>query len=234
MTTHFLYSYRDDGHDGRELRYSLRGLDTFWVGDFDVTIVGDCPDWVKGVVHVPTPRSSEKQMDILLNVLHGARRLSGVEGPVVCMDDDYVLLEPTSRVIQGNGGTFQAVYQNRNRLTEENFEWWLTALERTHDLLLTTTTRGWYERHRPFLIDPKQAVSLLRNFEGAAPVRAPFWRTVYGNFVGWDEPTYQMRDVRVSGSWPKGTSWVSTDQAYWDKAKTRLARWLPTPSRFER
>ncbi len=237
MTVHFLYPYCDDGHDGRELRYSLRGLDTFFHRPFDVTIVGDpLPSWTTGVNYVPDLRPGGKQLNILLAVLKGCRVLTDLHpdiDEVVCMDDDYMLLESVQSILPYYSGTFEAVWKNRNRFWEADFDWWLTSLVRTYELLRPIDQPLWYDLHRPFLIDPRQAIPLLSNFENKPPDAAPMWRTLYGNFATYDRPVSMMHDVQVWSSWPKNTSWVSTDQRKWDKAKVRLAALLPDPSRFE-
>ncbi len=103
------------------------------------------------------------------------------------MDDDYMLLEPVRSILPHYGGIFQEVWQNRNRLREEGFDWWLISLERTWALLRSIDSPGWFERHRPFPVDSRAVIRLLSNFEGKPSEAAPMWRTLYGNFVGFSD-----------------------------------------------
>lgn len=47
------YPYLESASRWEELRYSLRSLDKFLKEDYEVWIVGDLPDWIQNVKHIP-------------------------------------------------------------------------------------------------------------------------------------------------------------------------------------
>jgi hypothetical protein len=47
------YPYLEGAGRWEELRYSLRSLDKFFNEDYEVWIVGDLPDWIQNVKHIP-------------------------------------------------------------------------------------------------------------------------------------------------------------------------------------
>ena len=47
------YPYLASASRWEELRYSLRSLDKYLKEDFEVWIVGDLPEWIRNVKHIP-------------------------------------------------------------------------------------------------------------------------------------------------------------------------------------
>jgi hypothetical protein len=240
MTTHILYSYRDDELGGRELKYSLRSLDMFFKDDLEITIVGDKPSWMVDVSHLQAPASPDsttKVQNILRAVYLGADYLlsEGVTRAIYC-DDDYMLLDPVTDVLPLHRGSWAEYIKNRNRMWEDGIDWYRIGMEATDKVVgrLPASTTMSYEVHRPMPFDPKRAVALLENFLHVPPDECPFWRSTYGNLVGWPSGAHLARDVRAATSWPVGVPWISTDQKYWDKVAKRLGEWFPEPSRWER
>jgi len=82
--------------DNLPLRYSIRSIAENAEGMFgNLWIVGQMPDWLQSVGHVPAPRASEKFADIRSKVsaLCADDRLSD---RVVILNDDYFAMEPVT------------------------------------------------------------------------------------------------------------------------------------------
>lgn len=84
--------------DDNELRYSLRSFEKYLSGFGDVFIVGECPGWITGVVHIPCPDirmigASNATNKILTACLD--RRLSN---NFLLSNDDFFLLKPVEAI----------------------------------------------------------------------------------------------------------------------------------------
>lgn len=78
-----------------ELRYSLRSLEMFLGGDYEVVIVGDeVPEWINNVtiIHLPDVRG-RKQLSIKKKIVAGIHYAGG---EILFMNDDIYLLRPQS------------------------------------------------------------------------------------------------------------------------------------------
>lgn len=237
--TSFLYAYRDDLLGGRELKYSLRSLEKNFKSaiDLDITIVGDLPDWARGVHHIPSAASEDsgtKVKNILSAVYLGASSLAerGISSAVYC-DDDYMLLEPAEAVLPMHVGPWSELYAKRNRLWEPGIDWYRTGIEATERVLSRIPEALNYELHRPMPFRTDSVSRLLASMLEKAPEDCPFWRSTYGNYAGWTYGSFLARDVRAASSWPVGSSWISTDQKHWDRVSKKLEAWFPEPSRWE-
>jgi len=54
------YPYWEAGSSWNELRYSLRSLEKHLKSPFEIVFVGDKPDWVQNVTHIPYTRDNTK------------------------------------------------------------------------------------------------------------------------------------------------------------------------------
>jgi len=235
--THFLYCYKDDGHDGQELRYSLRSLETYWQDEIDITIVGPLPSWMTGVTQVEPRTDSVSVHNVLTGVLRGARNLleRGIE-EAVYMDDDYVLMDPADKVFPIYVSRWDTFYLKRNRLWENDFQWFLNAMDVTQRIVGKFPGSLCFEAHRPMPFEPERAVKLLSNFEDISGEKSPFWRSTYGNLALPREAAVLARDVRAVPSFKPGSAWASTDagKSFDGAVAKKLQQWFPTPSRWER
>lgn len=240
---HFLYAYKDDGRDGRELRYSLRSLQTNLVTTekIGITIVGDIPTWLDGpnVRYVERPQTggdAVKVHNIMSSVLAGVKalRANGIDA-CTYMDDDFMLLEPSFGAPLTYSKNWSDYIRDARRLRTDGVGWYIEAAERTDAILSLRTGRTLaFEGHRPLPVDVTMADRILSTLVDRDPKEGVFWRSTYGNMAMLGRDIRWAPDVKVGKSWPVGSSWVSTDQRDWDTAKTRLERWLSKPSIWER
>jgi hypothetical protein len=63
------YPYWENGSKWEELRYSLRSLESHFKTDFIVYVVGDRPEWIQNVIHIPYEREVIDQEPSLHNAL---------------------------------------------------------------------------------------------------------------------------------------------------------------------
>jgi hypothetical protein len=82
-----------------ELRFALRGI-AMYVDDPQITLIGACPKWCKGVEHIPATDSPETQWRER-NIYR--KLLLSPYSEYLCCHDDHFLLQPWAAVTYHNG-----------------------------------------------------------------------------------------------------------------------------------
>lgn len=76
-----------------ELRYCLRGIEKYASGVRQVFIVGDCPNFLKNVVHIPFREKSNKEFNIMSKIVEACKH-EDVSDDFLFFNDDHFLLRP--------------------------------------------------------------------------------------------------------------------------------------------
>jgi hypothetical protein len=210
--TVLIYSYKDDGNDGHDLKMSLRSIERHLHLPIDeVVIVGDCPSWfTRGTYYL---RKQYAALPGYVNVMRNvafAGSMFEAEDDAIYLDDDYLLLDHVESV--------PLVY--KSLLTEHLREvrrskpvghWYRDAFEETARIFQHRPEANSWELHRPMPIKPWSVYETLIPYLNGSSVR-PFWRMLAGNLAAWpDVPVYRALDVRGERSAPVGSAWVSSD-----------------------
>lgn len=82
---------RGSKHDDMELRLSLRCLEKNAIGVDRVFIVGNKPEWVQNVVHIPAEDTYTAENNAFQKVLKACH--NGISDNFLLMNDDFFLLE---------------------------------------------------------------------------------------------------------------------------------------------
>ena len=221
------------GDQNDELRYSLRSLEAN-LPPGDVVIVGYCPTWVTGVLHIRGNRfGTHKQRNVYDNVLTAAR-CDALPDQVVWMNDDFITLAPAVPAMAHRC----TLAEHIDGLTTRS--WWWRSLKATdawlrhqgHDDPLS------FELHRPLPGDRRLMAEVLTRAASVQPANPPQWRTLYGNAAmaagldaGPREPDGKV--YRADTPEPSGP-WLSTTDASFRVVRDRVAALFPEPSRWER
>jgi len=88
---HIVIPYRHSPYE--ELRYALRSIEKNCNFAFDVTIIGEKPQWAKNINHVPYDDSAHKRYENLFNKIHIAMDMFE---EFIWWHDDEFLLKPQS------------------------------------------------------------------------------------------------------------------------------------------
>ena len=240
--TVFVYHYKATNDDGLELKYSLRGLDKFYIGPKTIWVIGDpLPSWARGIRHVPVEQAgglTRKCKNMLDNAYIGAYQMlqEGIDRAVY-LSDDHVLTDYTDEVFV----TYRAPWDEhlafaRTRRGEPGVEWLVAGFEATEQHLWMMRPQQpnqlSYDIHRPFPLVLDQVVEALGSWRDVLPQYAPMWRTIYGNFAEHDSIPVRARDVRADSGVQPGSRWASTDERY-PKSKRFIAALLIEPSQWE-
>lgn len=84
----------DSPLDNLELKYCLRSIQKYLLGFRRVYIIGECPDFIHNVVHIPfEDKSKYKQKNILRKILRACEEESLSRDFMFFNDDHYLLME---------------------------------------------------------------------------------------------------------------------------------------------
>lgn len=129
-----------------ELRYCLRSIEKHLSGVGNVFIVGYCPEWVTGVIHIPfeeDPRNRFRDRNIMLKMAEACKD-QRVSDDFLMMHDDHFLL-----------ADYEAVafpYYHMGPMKEGHGQYGETK-QNTKSLLSFTDTFNNYDCHCPILFN---------------------------------------------------------------------------------
>jgi hypothetical protein len=86
-------------HDDIELRYCLRSIEKYLLGYGNVFIVGEKPDWIQNVIHIPCkddPNGWQRAYNICRKIMTGINYLEKIclSDNFLFFNDDHFLLKP--------------------------------------------------------------------------------------------------------------------------------------------
>lgn len=96
MTSIVIPLGRGSRNNDLELRYCLRSAEKHLTGYGDVFIIGEKPEWLRNVVHIPCPDQGDKSYDKERNIFHkimAACAYDRVSDDFLFMNDDHFLLQ---------------------------------------------------------------------------------------------------------------------------------------------
>ena len=167
---------RGSKHDDMELRLSLRCLEKNAEGIDRIFIVGNCPDWVQNVTHIPAEDTWTAENNSFQKILIACR--SDISDEFLLMNDDFFMLAPF------NVETYP--YYDRDKLTkrvEENNPY-NRSINKTIDVLklFGVFNPTNYDVHCPFRIQ-KNTFLLLESLAELFKEEntGVLCRSIYGN-----------------------------------------------------
>lgn len=234
--THFVYPYVKSEW-GEELRYSLRSLDMFFTEPFDVTIIGELPDWVQGVEHIEWEDNKDKTAE----ENHGPKLHKACDSfkSFVWMNDDiYLLKSCTTDMIDR-----PRAIEDLNRVSilhkygvSSGKSRWQTLLWNTVDKLESMGLPIWNaETHTPYFYSSsklKDTLDIFDVWEGKHLAH-----TAYFNMY-FEKPYIMFERVGIyskNGEWPieKHSLFLNHDDSAIDNIKQVLPIMFSEESRFE-
>jgi len=214
MATHFVYPYiiPKNKKFGWELIYSIRSIHKNFVGDFDITVVGDIPEWINHDVincvelknNHKYPRVQSRTNEKLLSVANNFK-------DVVFMHDDYYLIQKCSI---DDFKTIKYLEHIRFNGLETKLNRYRTQIRHTYFLLKELKAR--YDvnfcTHTPFYFETDKLFELHRIFNlTSAGEYTIILENAYYNY--FNVPYIHIGDFRA-GFWN-----VSNDKSQIYKAK---------------
>jgi hypothetical protein len=222
----FVYVFKESGDDGFSLRYSLRSLINSDCRR--VYLIGDCPNWLKNVVHVPhVSIVGHKLADVICKLrLFCERKESPKE--FTFSNDDFFILEKVAHIENFHKGFFEVkrnYYRKAYSNTLEALQ--VNGIENPLDA----------EVHCPIVFNRNELQDVLRATDGELIL----FRSLYFNlfsrkrsprFIGQDFKVRNGQGLQEAFQRP----FLSVDDATADlpEFRTLIQEKFPTPSVYEK
>lgn len=88
---------RGSRNNDMELRYCLRSIEKYLLGYGDIFIVGEKPDWLQNVIHIPCPdhgdKTYNKERNIFCKIMAACGDIRVTDNFLFMNDDHYLLQE---------------------------------------------------------------------------------------------------------------------------------------------
>jgi len=205
------YPYYLQASKWQELKYSLRSLESFLLEDFRVWIVGDLPDWIRGVEHIPHKRCEGMSQNTTFDAI--TKQLLFCNHPdtndeFIRMYDDIYLIAPVDR---HEIGKVKAMYDWQG-VNHHNYDTWYQQLIRTMKAVMSRGFHGWNtESHFPELFDKVYMRNIIMDYE--ALENRFLTSTLYFNTVFPDvKPEIFCKDYGIQFFFGQDTEYYTSNQ----------------------
>lgn len=149
--------------DNIELRYCLRAIQKYLADYRRIYIVGECPDFIHNVVHIPFPdKNKYKQKNILKKILRACREES-LSDDFMFFNDDHFILDYVSALLYPNY-ICGSIESEIKRCKGE----YKSALINTLAALKDLSTWN-YDCHYPILYNKEQFVNVMGFYDWDVP-----------------------------------------------------------------
>jgi hypothetical protein len=226
-----------------ELRYTLRAIERNLKGFRNIVIVGQKPDWLKNVKHIPAgdPLPSNADGNITLKTLKACES-NDVTDDFLFMNDDHVITHPTHiedipDYYKQDFEEYQEGYWNNSLHRIRVYRTWQALKEAGYSTIN-------FELHVPNMINKKKYIDAVNRFSfdkdiGLCP------KSLYGNLaVNWDtmkkikDPTIfikkSMDEIRDKFENSKVPHVAYNDEGLNTNLKYYLYKSFPKKSSFEK
>jgi hypothetical protein len=220
-----------------ELRYCLRSAEKHLTGYGDVFIIGERPEWLRNVIHIPCPDYGDKTYDKERNIygkIMAACADDRVTDDFFFMNDDHFLLQDYEAgkfpyYCQGWLGEFMTVTDYNNTVRNTNELLWPLG----HDCL-------YFDIHCSIVYSKEKFTWCVSDADWSKPFGYCI-KTVYGNTVAGlqaiEYPDLKINEVYSSDKIRKliaGRPWFSIgDQAREGGLLKVLQELYPRKSKYE-
>lgn len=190
--------YKQVGN-GEELKLALRSIAKNCNFDYDLALVGDCPDWVnkESLIHLQTEIPVAKEFPKAWNVIEKFKHILGkmeTEESMLLTYDDIVFLKPVTEKEIGNIIAVAKLPEDGSKINSIASDTWekimqntIAALKRNKLPMLN------FETHLPRLFNVKKIKELIALFGfEKRPYAIP---TLYFNWVKSNKKKYILSDI---------------------------------------
>lgn len=180
--------------NNNELRYSLRSVEQHLVGFRNVVIVGERPDWLTNVIHIPCPDLGRTRPEHIYRKILKACQSSEVSDDFLFMNDDFFYLQDrqADKIPWYSDGTLDSVIE-KERPTKA----YTRMLIHTRNWL---ENRGLptihYDIHVPCIYKKQEFIRVFQDVDWS---QGPGYviKSMYANRVGVQPAFYE--DCKING-----------------------------------
>lgn len=192
-------------HGNRELLYALRSFEKNLAGITNVVIVGECPDFLQNIIHIPRPDSSHKQANIRNKILMACYDDRVTEDFCFLNDDVFIMkgLDITS-IPYWYSGDLSTYKEEGTKALIEELGWRSLPTKR-------------FDLHQPIIYNKKRFIEAVKTFHEKCIIKS-----TYCNY--WRIEGEPMVDIKIRH--PHSYQWISEnlpERIYFSVGETREA-----------
>lgn len=221
--------------DNLELRYALRGIQKYLTGYRRVYIVGELPDFIHNVVHIPFKDTSKyKQKNIMRKIQRACEEESLSKEFMMFNDDHFLLMEE-----EASEYPFYAHGMIEAEIKRCNGDY-KNSLINTLSVLKDLSTWN-FDCHQPIRYDKDQFVNIMSYYDWSVP-HGYVIKSLYCNALNI-QPTMLGSDAKVHDAISQGaldemvsthTCFSTSNYALTNIVKRKLDALFPEKSVYER
>ena len=224
-----------------EIRYSLRSLEKHLSGMSRVFIVGECPSWSKGVIHIPCEDIHDPALNADGNIIH--KVLTGCNSGL--LSDDFLFINDDHILLGDIAANALPCFHKGDMTTYDDRFWavnfWRGRLKRTKDELVRRGLPALhFDTHTPIVMNKKKFVEVMSLYDHATGV-GYCMKSLYANTVGCvptahkEVKVFQPLTYEQIKHVVRGAQMFAFNNDGFNKDMHRfLADTFPQASRFER
>lgn len=145
--------------DNNEIRYSLRSIEKHLKGYNKVFIVGECPEWLTNVIHIPFKESGHASKNILDKLLLACND-ERVSENFMFFNDDFFLIKATST------NNYPYYYQNQLPREIKSDSYYDEYVVNTHVELKKRGLPAFnFDVHHPIIYNKKKFIDILSQYD---------------------------------------------------------------------
>lgn len=222
-----------------ELRFSLRSLEKFISGVGTVYVVGNRPDWLVNVVHLPFPDLYTcKERNIMLKVAHACGH-PDLSDRFLHVHDDHFALAPGEAADVPNWACGSLLRMSRPD-PRGGRSHWREAVKNTHDALTAKGLPGHnFDIHYPIIFDKTRYPEIMDRYNWDLE-RGFVVKSLYANTLQMDPVFIHDRKIndRLSMSELvdrlRGVPWFSVgNKGLTNNMQALMYALYPEPSKYE-
>lgn len=178
MSTAVIPLGKGSRHQNRELIYALRGIDRYLKGITEVVIIGECPEFLQNVIHIPFTETSHKQANIRAKILVACND-DRVSDDFCFMNDDVFILRDldVSAIPYWYSGDLSTYTEEGTKVLLEELGWRNLPTKR-------------FDLHQPIVYNKQKFIEAVSGFNDKCIIKS-----LYCNY--WRIEGEKMMDIKV-------------------------------------
>lgn len=217
-----------------EIRYSIRSVEMNLLCAGRIFVIGECPDFLSGVIHIPYPDKHKNKQDNAREKYLVAANDERISDDFILMNDDFFVLEPVESVPNYTLGTMEEMIRRHPTKGGYYYQSMIDTKKviesfGIHDPLS-------FEVHAPIVFN-KEKLKTVIMMVGAE--KAYSFRSCYGNIYA--EENERVMDFKAAGlvefihQITRNSDYLSISDSLVAEREFRdwIRRTFPKPSRYE-
>ncbi len=180
--------------DNNEIRYSLRSVEKHLKNYRYVFIIGECPDWIQNVIHVPVIETGHASQNIMQKLLK-ACDIQILTDEFLFMNDDFFFLK------DADAPTYPYYYDGElsDHIRQGYINWYHDYINETiTELKAKKLSKKYFDIHTPIIYGKYLFPMIMKEFDFSKKLIV---KSIYANQMNFKGE--HMKDLKIKGWFSK-------------------------------